>query len=165
MAQLYQDFCVYIIDQSCVIRSWFSLIFPNMESNLACRSLHLLDRVVLSHVSVRAWRIVSSPLSIVHYGAAGVFVNTTLYRWRGSIIIAGEDPSSDRALQVYRSIDPTFLFEGGPITSRPWEDRHFLIVGCGLPCGSGHIFCRNEGLGCRDTSPLSDRSSSSLSDT
>ena len=61
-----------------VIRSWISLIFPNMESNLACRSLHLLDRVVLSHVSARAWHIVSSPLSIVHYGAAGVFVNTTV---------------------------------------------------------------------------------------
>jgi len=113
----------------CVIRSCFSLIFPNMETNLACRCLHLLDRFVLSHVSSRAWRIMSvrhcsfimvlprsssSPLS-----TNGVALSSSL----------GRTPAPIGHLQVHRSIDPSFLVEGRPITIRPWEDRHFVIVG------------------------------------
>ena len=73
-------------------------------------------------------------------------------------------PSSDRALQVHRSIDPSFLVEGGHITSRPWEDRHFLLFEGSL-AGVASSFCRVEGIGCRGTSPPSDRGSTSVSDT
>ena len=160
---LCQDLCIYI--SSYVIKSWFSLIFSNMETNLAWSSVHLLDRVVLSHVSARAWR----KMSVRHCRSFNVVMpvssSSPFSNNGGSLIIAGDDRSFDPALQFHRCIDPLFSVDGEPMNGRPWEAKHLLIVGSGLLCGSGHVFYRVELLGCRETSPPSDRNSFSVSDT
>ena len=51
--------CEYISISVCVVTSLLSLMPLNMETSLTWRSLNWLDIFALSHVSARAWRIVS----------------------------------------------------------------------------------------------------------